>query len=69
MEPKVLPSGSGSVINVLGDTMTVRLTAKDTGGTFTLVEQNSPPGIGIPLHLHKNEDELFHIIEGAWLSR
>ncbi len=61
MEAKILPLGSGRAINVLGDNMTLRLSAEDTGGAFTLVEQMNAPGIGIPLHFHKNEDELFLI--------
>ncbi|HEX8833456.1 MAG TPA: cupin domain-containing protein [Abditibacteriaceae bacterium] len=65
MEAKFLMPGDGRKLNVLGDNQTVRLTGKDTGGLFSLVEQTNPPGVGIPLHLHKNEDELFHIIEGS----
>jgi quercetin dioxygenase-like cupin family protein len=65
MEPKILPPGSGQAINVIGDTMLIRLTGADTGGVFTLVEQTNAPGVGIPMHVHKNEDELFHIIEGS----
>lgn len=65
MEPKILPLGTGSRINVLGDNITIRLTGEDTGGAFTLVEQTNPPGVSIPMHYHKNEEELFHIIEGS----
>lgn len=65
MEPRILPLGSGRTINVIGDNMTLRLTGEDTGGAFTLAEQNNLPGVGIPLHQHANEDELFHIVEGS----
>jgi quercetin dioxygenase-like cupin family protein len=65
MEPKILPPGSGQAINVIGDNMLIRLTGEDTGGAFTLLEQTNVPGFGIPMHVHKNEDELFHIIEGS----
>ena len=64
MEPKILPLGAGHPLNVLGDHMTVRLTAAETGGRFTLVEQVNEPGVGIPMHLHDREDEVFHILEG-----
>ena len=64
MEPKFLTLGTGHPLNVLGDHLTVRLTGEETGGRFTLVEQTNEPGTGIPMHLHKNEDELFHILEG-----
>jgi len=29
-----------------------------------LIEQDDEPGVEIPLHIHKNEDELFRVIEG-----
>ena len=64
MEPKFLTLGSGNPLNVLGDHMVVRLTGAETGERFTLVEQTNEPGTGIPMHLHENEDELFHILEG-----
>lgn len=65
MEPKIVPAGDGRRQNVLGDSQLVRLSGADTGGAFTLVEQTNPPGIGVPLHVHANEDELFHVLEGA----
>lgn len=64
MEAKFLTLGSGHSLKVLGDHMTVRLAAEDTGGRFTLVEQANEPGTGIPMHVHEREDELFHVLEG-----
>jgi quercetin dioxygenase-like cupin family protein len=65
MKPKVVPAGEGRRQTVLGDSQLVRLTGADTGGAFTLVEQTNPPGVGVPLHVHANEDEVFHVLEGA----
>jgi quercetin dioxygenase-like cupin family protein len=65
MEAKILPPGSGQVLNVIGDNQTIRLTGEDTGGLFALVEQANPPGVGIPSHIHENEDELYHVLEGS----
>ena len=65
METKVLAPGSGQSLNVIGDNQVVRLTGEDTGGAFALIEQHNPPGVGVPMHLHENEDELFHIVEGS----
>lgn len=65
MKPKIVAVNEGRRLNVLGDNQLVRLTGADTGGAFTLVEQANPPGIGVPLHVHANEDELFHVLEGA----
>jgi len=65
MEPKILAAGSGRVINVIGDNQIVKLTGEDTGGAFALIEQSNPAGVGVPMHVHANEDELFHVVEGS----
>lgn len=61
---KIQLAGQGKSLNVLGDSQTIKITGKDTGGLFTIVENYNEPGIGIPMHVHENEDEIFHIIEG-----
>lgn len=62
--PKFVRSNEGNKLNVLGDQMTLKLTGEDTGGQYVLIEQNNNPGVGIPLHTHDNEDEIFRVIEG-----
>lgn len=61
---KIVSASDGKKLNVLGDNMTIKLTGSDTNGAFVMVEQNNPPGTGIPMHMHENEDELFKILEG-----
>lgn len=63
-EAKIVNAHEGKRLNVLGDNMTVKLTGADTNGAFIMVEQDNPPGTGIPMHVHENEDELFKILEG-----
>jgi quercetin dioxygenase-like cupin family protein len=42
-------------------------TGEDTGGSYALFEALHPPkDSGPPPHLHKNEDEGFYILEGAF---
>jgi quercetin dioxygenase-like cupin family protein len=60
-----LGKGDGTKMIVLGDNQTIKLTGKDTNGQFTLIEQFDEPGVGIPPHIHYNEDELFCILEGS----
>lgn len=57
-------NGEGKRLNVLGDNQRVLMTGEDTSGRYALIENFNPPGIGIPLHLHHNEDETFHVFEG-----
>ncbi|MGH2373920.1 MAG: cupin domain-containing protein [Candidatus Methylomirabilaceae bacterium] len=64
MRAKVIHSGDGQYINVIGDHQYIKLTGEDTGGAYTLIEQVNPPGAGVPLHVHENEDEMFHVIRG-----
>lgn len=61
---KIVKSGQGRQINVLGDKMTLKLTGEDTDGQYVLIEENNEPGVGIPIHVHENEDEIFRVIKG-----
>ena len=63
-KPKVLKNGEGAKQIVLGDHQTLKLTGKDTNGQYTLIEQYNDPGMEIPLHIHQDEDEIFHVLEG-----
>jgi quercetin dioxygenase-like cupin family protein len=42
----------------------IKATAEDTGGQMTIVEVTEPPGTEAPLHVHRNEDEAFWVLEG-----
>lgn len=50
-------------IGLVGDTYTVLLGGKDTGGRFCLVDMHIPPGGGPPPHRHDFE-ESFLLLEG-----
>jgi mannose-6-phosphate isomerase-like protein (cupin superfamily) len=58
-----LDPGAGERL-VFGDvTILVRVPAEVSGGSFTLFEE-VPPLADTPLHVHRNEDELFYVLEG-----
>lgn len=40
-------------------------TADSSGGQITVLEQIGDPGSGSPYHMHRNEDEMFYVIEGS----
>jgi mannose-6-phosphate isomerase-like protein (cupin superfamily) len=48
-----------------GERCLIRTSAADTRGDFSVVEIISQPGDGTPVHIHRNEDEHFIILEGA----
>jgi mannose-6-phosphate isomerase-like protein (cupin superfamily) len=48
----------------LGCLATVHLSGEDTNGRFSLVEMLAPHGEQPPLHVHRDDDEGFYVIEG-----
>ena len=44
--------------------MKTLLSSEDTGGQFSLIGGLMPPGGDGGLHLHANEDESMHLLEG-----
>lgn len=63
-DPKIVENNQGLKLNVRGDNQTIKLTGEDTNGQFALIEQNNEPGVGIPRHVHENEDEVFQVLTG-----
>jgi len=50
-------------IAVVGDTYTILVAGKDTGGRYCLIDMHVPPGGGPPPHRHDFE-ESFTVLEG-----
>lgn len=61
----VLP-GAGNQMNELGHTAVEKISSADTGGAYYAFEVISPPGLGIPPHVHSREDEVIYVIEGDY---
>jgi mannose-6-phosphate isomerase-like protein (cupin superfamily) len=53
-------------LNVFGHRMTVKISSRDTGGAFAVIEDITPPLSGPPLHVHHEQDEWWHIVEGTY---
>ena len=47
--------------------MSVKATEDETGGMFTLLEAQEPPGFGPPLHIHHGIAEAFYVLEGEYI--
>src|SRR5688572_14190609 len=58
--------GEGRRLWIVGDTMTFKATAAQTGGSMTAVEVLAAPGGGPPPHLHANEDEMWFVLDGEF---
>jgi len=51
-------------LNVLGQDVSVKLSAADCGGAVSIFHLTVPPMTGPPLHKHELEDEWFYVLEG-----
>ena len=63
-EASFLEPGEGQVIWFLRNRMTIKATARSTGGAYGLVASLIAPGFSPPLHVHHREDEAFWVLEG-----
>lgn len=66
-EPFILQPGEGRSIDLGGFVMSVKATAEDTDGQFTLLEATEPPNFGPPMHIHRDAAEAFYVLEGEYL--
>lgn len=49
------------------NTLDVKISGEDTAGAVAVFEQTGhTPNGGPPLHIHKDQDEWFYIVEGAY---
>jgi mannose-6-phosphate isomerase-like protein (cupin superfamily) len=62
-----LDAGGGEVLRFSGAELLVKASADTTGSAFTIIEEIDP--LDTPLHVHANEDEFFHVLEGEHVFR
>jgi quercetin dioxygenase-like cupin family protein len=63
-----LQADEGERLSFAGATILVRVTSEASGGAFSLFEE-VPPLLDTPLHVHRDEDELFYVLEGQHVYR
>jgi quercetin dioxygenase-like cupin family protein len=66
-EPFILQPGEGRSIDLGGFLMSVKATAEDTEGHFTLLEATEPPNFGPPMHIHRDAAEAFYVLKGEYI--
>ena len=67
--PRVAYASEGRALNVVGDTIWIRLKGHEAGCSFSLIEGATPPQGGPPRHVHQREDEGFYVLEGEFEFR
>jgi mannose-6-phosphate isomerase-like protein (cupin superfamily) len=60
----VLAQDEGEAFWLLGMLETIKIGRADTNGRYGLIEILTPPGLGSPWHVHPEEDEWFHVLDG-----
>lgn len=60
----VLGAEEGKAVWYVNNRATIKASAADTGGAFSMVDMRIGPGHGPPLHIHHTEDEAFWVLEG-----
>ena len=67
-EATTLNAGEGEGRWFVGGLATLKATSESTGkgdrDTVAVVEMWAPEGVGSPLHIHRNEEEWFYVLEG-----
>jgi len=62
-----IKSKEGEQWNVLGVKIVGKILSTQTNNKYSVIISETPPNQGPPLHVHKNEDELFYILKGNYL--
>jgi mannose-6-phosphate isomerase-like protein (cupin superfamily) len=68
-KPYVLSADQGQAVWYVNNRATIKATAADTGGAFSLVDMQVAVGHGPPLHIHQSEDEVLWVLEGQLTVR
>ena len=63
----VLRPGEGRSFDLGAFRMSVKATAEQTNGTFSLLEADEPARFGPPLHIHRDAAEAFYVLEGEYV--
>ncbi len=62
----ILRPGEGRSIDLGVFAMSVKASHLETGGSFTLLEADEPPGFGPPMHIHHDAAEAFYVLTGEY---
>ena len=65
-KPMVVPANEGRKKFALGNEVRLKLSSSETGGDLYVFEVLTPPGVVVPPHVHRHEDELIQVIEGEY---
>ena len=65
-DPFIARFGEGNTVNSFGGEVTrIIVPAEATHGAYAIWMHVSQPASGPPRHIHRNEDEIIHVLDGA----
>lgn len=59
--------GEGRLLDMGPFQMRLHADADQTGGGFTVLEADEPPGFGPPMHVHDDAAEAFYVLDGEYI--
>ena len=62
--PRRITSSDGEALSLLGSTVRLKITSRETQGAYCVCEGSLPPGSFVPLHYHA-EVEAFIVLKGT----
>jgi quercetin dioxygenase-like cupin family protein len=65
-EACIMRRGEGRSIRVIDNDVTIKISSRHTGGAFTVFEGQIMPLQGPPLHLHRDQDESWYVVDGEF---
>jgi quercetin dioxygenase-like cupin family protein len=65
LAPAIALEPDGEPLWGLGGLWIVKVSAAQTGGSFSLLEVRMQKGVGTPLHRHEEDEETFIVLDGA----
>lgn len=63
----VLRPGEGRSVDLGSFAMSVKASAAETGGAFSLLEATEPADFGPPMHIHHDAAEAFYVLAGEYI--
>ena len=60
-----VPADAGETLSFMGMDLIWKITSAMSRGAYVAFLQIGPPGTGVPIHIHHNDEENARVIEGA----
>jgi len=60
------PDEQEEMLSVAGNTITVKIGGEQTSDAYSVFELSVPPGVGAGLHIDKDWNEFWHVLEGTF---